>query len=93
MHSLCVEDFDNDGDLDFFSGAGPMTSNLYKRAYIFENLEGEGEKWENHEVLFKIECTDAVAADVDGDGDIDICGKTWKDDTVYFLKNMLMESK
>jgi hypothetical protein len=93
MHSLCVADFDNDGDLDFFSGAGPMTSNLYKRAYIFENLEGKGEKWENHEVLYKIECTDAVAADVDGDGDIDICGKTWKDDTVYFLRNMLMETK
>ncbi len=93
MHSLCVADFDNDGDLDILSGGGPMTSNLYKRTYIFENMEGEGEKWEDHEVLFKMECTDAVAADVDGDGDIDVCGKTWKDDTVYYLRNMLMESK
>lgn len=93
MHSLCVADFDNDGDLDIFSGGGPLTSSLYKRSYIFENMEGEGEKWKNREILFKIECTDAVAADVDGDGDIDICGKTWKDDTVYFLRNMLMESK
>ncbi len=93
MHSLCVADFDNDGDLDICSGAGPMTSELYKRLFIFENMEGNGEKWENREILFKTECTDAVAADVDGDGDIDICGKTWKDDVVYFLKNMLMESK
>ncbi len=89
MHSLCVEDFDNDGDLDICSGAGPLSGNLYKRLFIFENFDGEGEKWENHEILFKIECTDAVAADVDGDGDIDICAKTWKDDKVYFLRNML----
>jgi hypothetical protein len=93
LHSLCVADFDNDGDLDIFSGGGPMTSDLYKRCFIWENIDGIGVKWTQHEILFKIECTDAVAADVDADGDIDICGKTWKDDTVYFLKNMLKESK
>ena len=87
MHSLCVADFDNDGDLDIFSGAGPMTGDLYKRCFIWENANGAGEKWEPHEVLFKVECTDAVAADVDGDGDTDICGKTWKDDVVYYLEN------
>ena len=93
MHSLCVADFDNDGDLDVFTGGGPMTSELYKRSFIYENLEGKGEKWEPHEVLFKIENTDAVAADVDGDGDIDICSKTWKDDLVYYLRNMLVENQ
>jgi hypothetical protein len=93
MHSLCVADFDNDGDMDICSGAGPMTGELYKRLFIFENMEGNGEKWENREILFKTECTDAVAADVDGDGDIDICGKTWKDNVIYYLKNMLIESK
>jgi hypothetical protein len=92
MHSLCVADFDSDGDLDIFSGGGPMTGNLYKRCFIWENLEGQGIKWEPHEILFKIECTDAVAADVDGDGDIDICGKTWKDDLVYYLRNMTKEN-
>ena len=89
MHSLCVADFDNDGDLDIFSGGGPMTSELYKRCYIWENSEGSGEKWVAHEVLFKKECIDAIAADMDGDGDIDICGKTWKDDEVYYLMNTL----
>lgn len=93
MHSLCVADFDNDGDMDIFSGGGPLTGHLYKQSYIFENTNGEGEEWKNHLVLNKMESTDAVAADIDGDGDIDICSKTWKDDTVYFLKNMLVESK
>jgi hypothetical protein len=93
LHSLCVADFDNDGDLDVFSGGGPMTSELYKRCYIWENSDGMGVKWTAHEILLKIECTDAVAGDVDADGDIDICSKTWKDDNVYFLKNMLMESR
>jgi hypothetical protein len=93
LHSLCVADFDNDGDLDVFSGGGPMTGELYKRCFIWENADGQGVQWIPHEVLFKIECTDAVAADVDGDGDIDICSKTWKDDTVYWLKNMLIENQ
>ncbi len=93
LHSLCVADFDNDGDLDIFSGGGPMTSDLYKRCFIWENTDGIGVTWAQHEILFKTECTDAVAADVDADGDIDICGKTWKDDLVYYLKNMLVESK
>lgn len=93
MHSLCVADFDNDGDIDVFTGGGPMTSELYKRSYIYENIDETGEKWEAHEILFKIENTDAVAADVDGDGDIDICSKTWKDDLVYYLKNMLIENQ
>ena len=93
MFSLWVADFDNDGDLDIFSGGGPMTGELYKRCFIWENIESTGEKWTPHEILFKTECIDAVAADIDGDGDIDICGKTWKDDLVYYLRNMSIESK
>jgi hypothetical protein len=89
LHNLCVADFDNDGDLDIFSGGGPMTKDLYKRCFIWENTDGEGVKWEKKEILFKEECIDAVAGDVDGDGDIDIIGKPWKGKTVYLLRNQL----
>ncbi len=89
LHSLCVEDFDNDGDLDIFSGGGPMTEDISKRCFIWENTEGTGEKWKQHEVLFKVECIDALSGDIDGDGDIDIIGKNWKGKTVYLLRNNL----
>jgi hypothetical protein len=93
LHSLCVADFDNDGDLDVFSGGGPMSADLYKRCFIWENADKTGVKWTKHEILFKTECIDAVAADVDNDGDIDICSKTWKDDKSYYLRNMLIENE
>jgi hypothetical protein len=93
LHSLCVADFDNDGDPDIFSGAGPLTSDLYKRCFIWENTDGEGIAWTKHEILLNIECFDAVAADVDGDGDIDIVAIPWKGNKPFYLRNMLMESK
>ncbi|MCG8701289.1 MAG: VCBS repeat-containing protein, partial [Bacteroidales bacterium] len=93
LHTLCVADFDNDGDLDVFTGGGPMKEELYERCFIFENPGPEETKWPKHEVLFDKECIDAVAGDVDGDGDIDICGKPWKGTTCFYLKNMLIEKQ
>jgi hypothetical protein len=93
LHSLCVADFDNDGDPDIFSGGGPMTGNLYKHCYIWENVDGTGTKWKRQDLSSNIECFNAVSGDVDGDGDIDVCFVTWKEDKVYYIRNMLMENK
>ncbi|MCX8036586.1 MAG: VCBS repeat-containing protein [Candidatus Sumerlaeia bacterium] len=98
FHSLAVADFDNDGDLDVFSGGGPLSVAGEQKCYIWENLAGPkgrptADRWREH-VIVKQTCHEAVAADVDGDGDIDICSKPWSDGNEhYYLRNMLMEKK
>ena len=93
FHSLAVADFDNDGDMDIFSGGGPLSSNEIEM-YVWENKNGDGSLWVE-QILFRGKmCHEAVAADVDGDGDIDICTKPWKDDDLHlFLENQLIAPK
>jgi len=66
-HSLAVADFDNDGDLDVFSGGGPLTKSPPHKWFIWENLDGKGGKWKEHTILSGKRCHEAKAADVDGD--------------------------
>jgi hypothetical protein len=93
FHSLVVADFDNDGDADVFSGGGPL-SGAPHRAYIWENTAGpqgcpSAGKWIEHVVAEK-PCHEAVGADVDGDGDIDICTKPWSTGNEHiYLQNLL----
>jgi len=88
-HSLAVADFDNDGDFDVFSGGGPLTSKPPHKWFIWENLDGKGKNFKQHLILTGKRCHEAKAADVDGDGDIDICSKPWNGDEHVYLRNML----
>jgi len=88
FHSLAVADFDNDGDDDVFSGGGPLSSEPHKW-FIWENTSGDAKDWKRHQILEGFRCHEAKAADVDGDGDIDICSKPWHGNIHVYLENKL----
>ena len=92
FHSLAVADFDNDGDLDVFSGGGPLSQDVHK-CFIWENADGKAGSWQEHLILEGKRCHEAKAADVDADGDIDIATKPWTGSLHVYLRNMLVEDK
>ena len=95
LHTLCVADFNNDGNLDIFSGEGPLSGRKPGtfRWYVWLNPGSREAKWTEQIVYEGSECHEAVAADVDGDGDIDICSKPWNGDQHVYLRNMLKEKR
>jgi hypothetical protein len=99
-HSLIVADFDNDGDLDIFScEMEGIPGDKPPRWFLWENLDGKGQKFVEHVVLDAgLGGHAAVAADFNGDGCLDIVSKLWrprKDNAnggknhVDFLENLL----
>ena len=89
FHSLALADFDNDGDLDVFSGGGPLSTEPHQ-CFIWENLDGKAGRWQEHLILTGRRCHEAKAADVDHDGDIDICTKPWNGNLHIYLRNTLV---
>ena len=93
-HSLCVADFDMDGDLDIFGGEQEDPTVLDDPGVLPmkpAGLKERGVMWENsgaEKPSFKVVVIqldnpgwhDAEIGDVDGDGDFDIVTKIWSKD-------------
>ena len=88
FHSMCVADFDNDGDVDIFSGGGPLTQGEHVW-FVWENTDGKGKAWTEHIVQRGVRTHESVSGDVDGDGDIDILTKPWRGDLHVYVENLL----
>ena len=102
-HSLAVADFDLDGDPDIFAGEMEHLAVPPHRWYLWENAAGDGSAFIERAILDAgLGTHEAVAGDVEGDGDIDILGKLWRPDPknanggrnhVDFLENLLRSPK
>ena len=78
-HSLQVADFDNDGDLDIFAAEMEhISGERPPRWFLWENLDGAGTFVERVILDKNLGGHRALAGDVDGDGDLDICSKPWR---------------
>jgi len=78
-HSLAVADFDNDGDYDIFAAEMEWLGEAPYRWFIWENTLPDSLGFVERVILDAgLGTHEAVAGDVDGDGDIDIAGKLWR---------------
>jgi uncharacterized repeat protein (TIGR01451 family) len=78
--SLAAVDLDSDGDMDLLA-----TSAQRDRVSWFENDDGVGGAWTGTRISTNFaNARDAIAADVDRDGDVDVIGASWGPDGIHW---------
>lgn len=87
--SLDTVDIDGDGDLDIIVGEHNLVQPESARLLVLENLDGQGSTWRERLVYRGDEHHDgALAADVDGDDDLDLVSIGWGHRKVIWYENL-----
>ena len=82
-HCVHVADMDGDGDMDIISA-----STDDDRIAWYENNNGDGSSWTAYDITTSAFGARSVfAADIDGDGDMDIVSASQYDDTIAWYEN------
>jgi len=86
-HTVLLEDIDGDKDLDIViaemgQGGWNAPRNIRAKVLLYENLDGIGGKWKRHLVHEGVGTHEAKVGDVDGDGEPEIVGKSWREPTI-----------
>ncbi|WP_420572093.1 T9SS type A sorting domain-containing protein [Kordia sp.] len=82
--SVYAVDIDGDGDLDALSGSGGSFGNIA----WFENTDGQGSFGAQKIITTNIDDAESVfAADLDGDGDMDVLSASYDDDKIAWYEN------
>ncbi|GAB4140964.1 MAG: hypothetical protein Tsb009_10530 [Planctomycetaceae bacterium] len=81
--SVFAADMDGDGDLDILSA-----SSVDDKIAWYENVNGDGLMWDETAVTTMADDARSVfAADVNGDGNIDVISASYADDTIAWYSN------
>ena len=82
-HSVFAEDLDNDGDLDVVAAY-----NILDKIIWYENDGAETPSWSPHTITSSADGAYGVyAADIDGDGDIDVLSAAYNDNEIAWYEN------
>ncbi len=82
-NSVYAADVDGDGDLDVLGAAEGIDTIAW-----WENTAGDGTAWTEHIVSSTFDGAESVyAADVDGDGDLDVLGAAYTAGTIAWWEN------
>ncbi len=81
--SIFTADLDRDGDLDVLSSGAS-----FDRIAWYENTDGAGTFGAQQEISILADAAREVfAADLDGDGDVDVISASWNDDKIAWYEN------